>query len=266
MYEELDVAEQRSAAPPLVNALTELPRTLLEMSSLVMSMPWLATQPRGDGHKVMVLPGFLAGDESTAVLRRYLDYLGYEALPWKLGRNTGRAEIMQRTLIERFLRECSGAGDDEKISLVGQSLGGVFARELARLYPGNVRQVITLGSPFGTRESGTTLPLVQRMFEQQSGMTIEAMRELLMSMDPHVSPPVPITAIYSKGDGVVNWQVCREQEEDGQTQNIEVCGSHCGMGFNPAIYHIIADRLTQSQHDWQKFECGKSFSAERVNA
>ncbi len=97
------------------------------------------------------------------------------------------------------------------------------------------------------------MPLVRRMFEQQSGMTVEQMRDLLEEMDPHRSPPLPITAIYSRGDGIVNWRVCLEHEEDKETQNIEVCGSHCGMGFNPVIYYIIADRLAQPEDDWQRF-------------
>jgi pimeloyl-ACP methyl ester carboxylesterase len=251
LYEELDVPGHRSAAPPLINALTEVPRTLIEMSGLLASLPLLSTLPRGDGHPVMLLPGFLAGDESTAALRRYLKGMNYEALPWELGRNTGRPEILQVHLIERF-QEIQ-AQYDVPISLIGQSLGGVFARELARIFPEEVRQVITLGSPFGTRHGKSTLPLVRRMFEQQSGMTVEEMRELLEELDPHLSPPVPMTAIYSRGDGIVNWRVCREAEEDSQTENIEVCGSHCGMGFNARIYYIIANRLAQPAGSWQKF-------------
>ncbi len=252
MYEELDVVAHRATAPPLLNAITELPRTMLEFQSLLVSLPVLGRLKRGDGHPVLVLPGFLAGDASTAVLRRFLSKMNYQAEPWQLGRNTGRAEIIQSKLLDRF--ESLANEFSEKITIIGQSLGGVYARELARMYPDSVRQVITLGSPFGTMDSGTTLPLVRRLFEQQSGMTIEAMREFMLALDPHVSPPVPVTAIYSKGDGVVNWRVCREHEEDALTQNIEICGSHCGMGFNPAIYYIIADRLAQPSGDWQKFE------------
>jgi len=252
MYEEIDVAAWRAGAPPLANALTELPRTLMEMQGLLAALPLLSMARRRDGDPVLLLPGFLAGDESTAVIRRFLTRLGYEPLPWDLGRNTGRAEIMQRLLPERMLDLARSAG--RRLSLVGQSLGGVYARELARMYPDHVRQVITLGSPFATRHGTSTVPIVRRLFEQQSGMTVEAMRELLESMDPHVSPPVPMTAIYSRGDGVVNWRVCKEAEEDEMTQNIEVCGSHCGMAFNPLIYRIVADRLAQREDDWQHYK------------
>ncbi len=252
MYEEIDVAALRASAPPLINALTELPRTFLEMQSLVASLPLLALSRKGDGHPVMVLPGFLAGDESTAVLRRFLGRSGYAPEPWNLGRNTGRARIIQNLLPERFLELAERCG--QKVSLVGQSLGGVYAREIARMFPDHVRQVITLGSPFATRHGTSTVPIVRRLFEQQSGMTVEAMRALIDSMDPHISPPVPLTAIYSRGDGVVNWRVCRETTEDDITQNIEVCGSHCGMAFNPAIYRIVANRLAQPEDDWQPMD------------
>jgi len=101
------------------------------------------------------------------------------------------------------------------------------------------------------------------LFENQSGLSIEKMRAAIFEMDPHKTPPVPLTAIYSKGDGVVNWRVCRESFEDFETDNIEVFGAHCGMGFNSAIYYIVADRLAQSKDDWQKFErCNlKKYSA-----
>lgn len=231
--------------------MTEFPRTLFEIGSLFAAMPLLAGQRRGDGHPVLVLPGFLAGDESTGILRRYLAHLGYTPLPWGLGRNTGRPELMQSHLPERLRAVASQYG--RKITLIGQSLGGVFARELAKLQADTVRQVITLGSPFGTRHGGSAMSLVRHLFEQQSGMSIDAMRKLMLDEASTSSPPVPVTAIYSKGDGIVNWRVCREQVEDHQTQNIEVPGSHCGMAFNPAIYHVVADRLAQPEDDWQKY-------------
>ncbi len=259
MYENLDLPEKLSsnerlkARPPsLLNALTEFPRTLIDMGALCLSMPLLASMPRGDGHPVMVLPGFMASDQSTAFLRRYLKQLGYDPIGWELGRNSGRFEIIHHILVDRFLEAAEVCGD--KITLIGQSLGGVYARELARLYPDKVRQVITLGSPFGVVNGTAANPLVRSLFEIQSGRSIEEMREAIFEMDPHKTPPVPLTAIYSKGDGVVNWRVCREAFEDFETDNIEVLGAHCGMGFNAAIYYIIADRLAQPQDDWQKFE------------
>ena len=250
MYEQLEI--KKSLGPSLLNLLTEVPRTLLEISTLSLTWAPLRTLPKGDGHTVMVLPGFLASDESTRVLRLYLNKMGYRAVGWGLGRNTGRFDIMAERLPEAFLELAEHTG--EKISLVGQSLGGVFSRELARLYPDQVRQVITLGSPIQLTKSAAVAEVVSRLFEESTGMTPDEMRDALEFFDESASPPVPLTAVYSKGDGIVHWSGCVEELEDEQTQNIQVCGSHCGMAFNAAIYHIVADRLAQAENAWQKYQ------------
>ena len=231
--------------------MTELPRTLVEMGILLAAMPGLAALPRGDGHPVLLLPGFMAGDESMTMLRSYLRYMGYKPESWNLGRNTGKPELLQNGLMRRV--EELKQKYPNKFSIIGQSLGGVYAREIARIHPEAVRQVITLGSPFGVNSSESTMRLVGTLFKQQSGLSVEEMRDFIMSLDPHISPPIPVTAVYSKGDGVVNWRVCLEADEDDLTQNIRVCGSHCGMGFNAFIYLIAADRLSQPEDSWQKF-------------
>ena len=146
---EFEAQEQtRSSAngPSTWDTATELPRVLLEMTSLTYAWPLLNSTPRGDGHTVLVLPGFTAGDQSTLVLRRLLERRNYRALPWLLGQNTGSFELQDRlmTRFQAVLAEATGS-----VSLIGQSLGGVFARVLARQWPDRVRQVITLGSPFG---------------------------------------------------------------------------------------------------------------------
>lgn len=250
MYEEIQVVEQRR--PSLFHLMTEIPRTLVEMTALSVSLPLLSTVAKGDGHTVMVLPGFLAGDESTAVLRSYLRTMKYRPYGWGLGRNTGKFDLMASTLPEAFLALCEKA--EGKITLIGQSLGGVYARELARLYPDKVRQVISLGSPITMDKTNEVATLVSSLFEKSTGMTPEEMKQALEFFDESQSPPVPMTAIYSHSDGVVHWEGCIEAEEDHQTQNIRVCSSHCGMAFHPAIYHIIADRLSQPADDWQKYE------------
>ncbi|MEO2173950.1 MAG: alpha/beta hydrolase [bacterium] len=249
MYEELDVESYRVETPSIFNSLTEIPRTLLEIGTLSISFPVLSSLPKGDKHPVMLVPGFMAGDESTVVLRRYLSCMGYKPSGWGLGRNTGHPEIIERTLIEKFHQLFEE--HQQKVSLIGQSLGGIFARELGRLFPDKVRQVITLGSPFSMANGGGSNLLVQKLFEQQSRMSVEMMRERL---ETDQSPPIPLTAVYSRGDGVVHWRGCMETELDHQTQNIEVFGSHCGMGFNPAVYYIIADRLAQPENRWRLFQ------------
>ena len=224
------------------------------MGSLVASFPLLSQLPKGDLHPVLLLPGFMASDDSTLLLRRYLLRMGYKPLPWSLGRNTGKLELFETKLTEKF-SQLSDTYQD-KISIIGQSLGGVYARDLAHRFPDKIRQVITLGSPFRAMTASATSPIVTELFKSQSGMSIEEMRDKLADINTHKSPGVPTTAIFSKGDGIVNWRVCLEG--DGQhTESIEVRGSHCGMGFNPLIYCIVADRLSLPLNGWKKFDHNK---------
>ena len=134
------------------------------------------------------------------------------------------------------------------MSLVGHSLGGIFARELARMHPTRVRQVISLGSPFGEGRMTGSIPA--RLFS-----ALNPPEELPIDQDVlHVAPPVPTTAIYSKGDGIVNWQTSVQVDGHEQTQSIRVRGSHCGMTLNPSVWFLIAERLSQPVDNWTPFE------------
>lgn len=235
--------------PHLLTSASEPVRAACELAAFGASLPLLlATAPQGDGHSVLTLPGFTASDLSTLPLRRFLNRLGYNARPWQLGRNTGSPELIDR-LARRFHR--LALKSDEPITLIGHSLGGVFARELARQYPDHVRQVITLGSPFALTATSRANPLVMRLFNRSAKMSpveIDARaREQLAA-----PPPVPTTAIYSRLDGVVHWRTCREQPS-AQTENIEVPGSHIGMTVHPTILYILADRVAQQKASWEKF-------------
>ncbi len=199
--------------------LLEAPRALFEASTLAPALPLLLNAPRGDGHPVLVLPGFIASDVSTRPLRAYLRERGYAPHGWELGRNRGPDPALERLLHERLDQIHREAG--RRVSLVGWSLGGVYARELARRRPAAVRQVITLGSPFG----------------------------------PSAVPPVPATAIYSRSDGIVDWESCLERETQ-RSDNIEVTGSHCGLGVNPLVLFAIADRLALPEDGWKPFDRG----------
>jgi pimeloyl-ACP methyl ester carboxylesterase len=249
VYQEIDVEAYRSQGPSALHSAMELPRVLLEMTSLAYAWPWLGTAPKGDGHPVLVLPGFAAGDESTAILRRFLKRLGYLPLPWKLGQNTGSVEIHER-LVHHFHRLTEEY--DARISIIGQSLGGVYARELARQFSPRVRQVIALGSPFSSSGPETTNAVVSRLFQYLSGMSHDEMRDQILSFTAE-PPPVPSTAIYSRADGVVHWSSCLEYQGE-QAENVEIIGSHTGMAMNPLVFHVLADRLSQPDGEWRPFE------------
>lgn len=236
--------------PPSILLLAlEGQRAFLEAASLVPAGPLLSCAPQGDGHPVLVVPGFTAGDESTVALRSYLRRLRYWVHGWRLGRNLGfdgdRGPI-DRDLALRV--EDLFAMHGRKVSLVGWSLGGIHAREVARAVPDLVRQVITLGSPFAGRGQASN---VRRLYETMTGRTIrDPAPEVLARLEE--PPPVPSTAIFSRTDGVAHWRACLERPSP-RTDNIEVRGSHCGLGFNPVVLYAIADRLAQPEGEWRPF-------------
>lgn len=235
--------------PSMLLALTELPRAMAELGSLVPAAPFLATAPRGDGHPVLVLPGFTTTDRSTGVLRRYLTQMGYDAHTWDLGRNLGPRAIGREgeKLLDRLASIHMLTG--RKVSLVGWSLGGVMARMVSRQVPDAVRQVISLGSPFTGSPRSTN---VWRMYELLTGQRIDDKHTREQLRESATAPPVPSTAIWSREDGIVAWQNCIEPMS-AMSDNIEVHGSHCGLGVNPAVLYAIADRLALPEDAWTPF-------------
>lgn len=221
-----------------------------EFTALLASWNWLRQQPKGDGHPVLVLPGFTAGDASTLFLRRFLRELDYEVLPWDLGKNTGESYLVP--MLYRRINAIIKA-TDAPFSIIGQSLGGVFARVLARSFPSHVRSVITLGSPFRTRDGEGTHNMVRRMFERSA--TLRPAERVRMGLLPDGTrpPPVPSTALYSRSDGIVAWELCREYDGP-QAESIEIIGSHTGMSLHPLAFWIIANRLAQPIGEWQKLD------------
>jgi pimeloyl-ACP methyl ester carboxylesterase len=222
-------------------------RAVPELAAFWMARPWLATAPRGDGHPVLVLPGLLAGDSSTRPLRDFLISQGYRAHGWKLGRNMGLRDNVERHMLGR-LDELFERHGLRPVSLVGWSLGGLYARQLAKHAPGRVRCVVTLGSPFaGTATSST----VRQAYEWASGQRIDTPSLLTSALwEP---PLVPTTSIFSRSDGICAWQACLN-DEGPRVENIEVCGSHLGLGHNPAVVYAVADRLAQPEGEWKKFD------------
>jgi pimeloyl-ACP methyl ester carboxylesterase len=240
-------AEEEVGPPPLVWQLLE-GRAVFELGAMAWLYPLLRLAPAGDGHPVLVLPGFLANGSSTFPLRQFLKSLGYAAHRWKLGRNRGRVGETERRVLARLHELRSRYG--RKVSVIGWSLGGLYARELAWLAPEDVRLVITLGSPF-RHHTGTTVTL---LYEDVSGQRLAHMDPALLARLPE-PPPVPATSIYTRTDGVVHWR-CSLERRSPTTENIRVHGSHCGLGHNPMALWAIADRLAQPEGAWRPFDRG----------
>ncbi|MGB0496165.1 MAG: esterase/lipase family protein [Kangiellaceae bacterium] len=242
--------KKKPKSPSLIKLALEA-RTLIEAGGFALSYPILQTAPKGDGHPVLVMPGFMAGDMTTKLLRTFLKSRNYQSYGWNLGRNLGRYSDLEKgcgqEIIDRLkeIYELHG----EKVSLIGWSLGGIYARELARLHPEMVRCVITLGSPFAGDLNANN---VSWLFEKTSGYTLKQMDGQLRDR-MRETPPVPSTAFFSKTDGITAWQCCIEMEDE-QTENIEVQSSHCGLGHHPFVMWALADRLAQPEGEWKKFE------------
>jgi pimeloyl-ACP methyl ester carboxylesterase len=217
-------------------------RAPAEAALTLLLWPWLRAAARGDGHSVLVLPPLVAHDASTALLRRFLRQQGWQAFGWEQGFNLGpRAGVIEGCVERvRTLQRESG----RKVSLVGWSLGGVYARELSKALPDAVRQVITLGSPVGRRPHATN---VRRLYEFVSGERAYA-PEIMARIED--TPPVPCTSIYSRSDGVVHWRSSL-QPAAARTENIAVPASHTGMGLNPFVLRLVAARLAQPEAAWQ---------------
>lgn len=229
--------------PPLLYLLSE-GRAALELASSYLLKP-LLDLPKGDGHPVLVFPGFIASGVSTQPLRTFLAELGYTPYSWKQGRNLGLREGLEERMRDRVsdLKKRHSA----KVSLIGWSLGGVYAREVARQIPDQVRLVITLGSPFGEPKANHPWRLYDMLadtrIEEMEPDRFDAMRQ---------PPPVPSTAVYSETDGIAAWQSCMERPGP-RSESVEVFGSHCGLGVNVMSYTVIADRLAQTEGEWQPF-------------
>lgn len=217
-----------------------------EYAALLAAAPWLSKLPVGDGHPVLVFPGLGASDFSTAPLRSFLHERGYSVHAWKQGFNFGPRHGVLDACRERLAHLAERHRD--KLSLIGWSLGGVYARELAKEYPDKVRCVITLGTPFSGHPRATN---AWRFYEFVSGQSVAENEALVAQL--REAPPVPTTSIYSRTDGVVAWQ-CSLNAGEAHTENIEVHASHVGMGMNPLALYAIADRLQQDPAHWRRFD------------
>ena len=222
-------------------------RAFWEFGALLPTLPLLARAPKGDGHAVMVFPGLSANDASTVPLRRYLQSLNYNPCGWEQGFNFGPRVGVLDEAKNNLMRTFKSTG--RKVSLIGWSLGGVYARELAKEMPHMVRGVITLGTPFAGSHKATN---AWRVYQFTSGRNIERESD---NYDLPAAPPVPTTSIYSRTDGVVAWQASIQAPDvaQPQTENIEVRASHIGLGVNPSAWWAVADRLAQPEGQWRPF-------------
>ena len=225
-------------------------RAVFEFNSFYALRLLMKKLPKGDGHPVVVFPGFVASDYSTKPMRNLLKDLGYKTYGWGLGRNlkfNPQREADMQELLERVYKE-----HGRKITLIGWSLGGVFAREMAKYNSKIVRGVITLGSPISGDMKHSN---ASKLYEYLNGEASEDIKARLAKMGE--APPVPTTSIYTKTDGIVAWRGSVQKagkKPYHQTENICVPASHVGLGVNPIVMYAIADRLAQAEGKWRPFD------------
>jgi pimeloyl-ACP methyl ester carboxylesterase len=231
-------------------------RGLLELAALPWALPLLATAPHGDGHPVLLLPGFMGSEATLIGLELFLRNRGYAVETWGLGRNVGfhakHANALEQKI--RHLHHRTG----RKVSLVGWSLGGVFACYGAHQLSECVRSVITLGSPITVDPKGSASPpfvkAMYRLIAHPMGPAAHTMQPRAKKLREHLALPMPLSCLYSISDGVVPPQEATVEGDPTRHENIRVPGSHIGLGFNAVVLWIVADRLSQPEGAWQRFE------------
>lgn len=236
--------------PPLLAALIEPVRAGGEFATTTVLIPMMPMLPQGDGHPVLVLPGFMGADGSTNRARSFLSRLDYPAYPWGLGRNLGpTAQVMAGLprLLESTYRQ-----HGRRVSIVGWSLGGVYARYLASRFPDMIRVIVTLGSPVHPEVEAVSN--ASALYNRLKQFHVDDI-ELFVGGAPL---PVPVTAVFTQSDSIVSWETCIISESPN-SENLRVSGSHTGLGFNPAVLHIVADRLAQPERHWEPFEIPRPY-------
>ena len=257
LFRKKEIAADTMPPPSLPLLALEL-RAPWEFGALLPAWPLLQRAPQGDGHSVIVFPGLTAGDATTVPLRRYLDSRNYDVSGWGQGLNLGPRDGVLEAAKRQLQEVCESSGN--KVSLVGWSLGGIYARELAKEMPDKVRCAITLGTPFSGSPRSTNS---WRFYQMASGRNVEREVENYHLAE---APPVPTTSIYTRTDGVVAWKgsIQAPTASQPQTENIEVIASHIGIGVNPSAMWALADRLAQPEGQWQPFRRPRLLGAQHL--
>ena len=209
--------------------------------------------PHGDGSAVILLPAFLCPDAYLTPLHQWLKRIGYQPFASGIGFNTECPNLLIKQQLNATIEKAL-AKSGRKVHLVGHSLGGIIARAIAAQRPSDVASVITLGAPFrGTVVHRSILhaaDLVRRRIHAKHGGNVlpdcytgHCSCDFLNSLRHSMPGSVAETAIYSEGDGVVDWRYCKTDRPEA---DFRVSGTHIGLVFNPSAYSIIAERLAQA--------------------
>lgn len=244
--------------PRLRHSMMEFGRVILEIGSSAILGPLFKTLPEGDGHTIMTIPGFMGADGSTSQLRKFLNNRGYNAVPWGLGRNASEVRSQD---IDDFLEHRAQTEDviaarveqefiasGRKVTLIGWSLGGLYAVALAHRFPQWVRQVITLGTPYGDPRGTALYSVMGSMYDND--VQEEALERWVAHTYRGGKLRVPVLALYSESDGIVGAGIAKCQGDPGYVTNMAVMASHVGFPFNPLVFAVIGNHLVEPHERW----------------
>ena len=237
---EIGTVNKKIPSPPLFNMMMET-RSLLEWTSIYCLYPFIPKRIKGNGHPVLLIPPYLGDDNSTSFVRKYLTSLGFKTYKWELGFNMVKSHYIPR--LEEKIADIYQE-HQEKVSIVGWSGGGIFAKIMANRHPDQVEQILTIGSPiWGVMDMKTPVYGLMEFFRGKS--LKERNERFLAELEP--VPSMPVTCIYTKTDGLVPWKHCMEAETYREDiKNIEVYGSHSGMGANASVLLVTANMLSSN--------------------
>lgn len=235
---EINLINKKIPLPPLFNMMMEA-RSVIEWSSIYCLYPFIPKRIKGKGKPVLLIPPYLGDDFSTSFVRKYLKSLGFSTYKWELGFNMIKAHYIPR--LEEKLHDIYQK-HGEKVSIVGWSGGGIFAKIMANRHPDQVEQILTIGSPiWGVMDMKTPLYGLLEFFRGKS--LKERNERFLAELEP--IPTIPVTCIYTKTDGLVPWKHCMEAATYRKNiKNIEVYGSHSGLGANASVLLVTANMLS----------------------
>lgn len=244
--------------PRLRHSVMEFGRVILEIGSAAMLGPLLKSLPVGDGHTIMTIPGFMGADGSTSQLRKFLNGRGYNAIPWGLGRNASEVRsqniddfLEHRSHTEDLIAarvEAEFAATGRRLTLIGWSLGGLYAVALAHRFPQWIRQVITLGTPFGDPRGTALYSVMGSLYDND--VDEDALERWVAHTYSGGNLRVPVLALHSESDGIVGAGIAQCQGDPHYVTNMAVVASHVGFPFNPLVFAVIANHLVEPHERW----------------
>lgn len=224
--------------PSKFNTLREI-RAPLEWLFSYGNRKKLAHVPKGNGELLVLVPGYGADEWSMRPIKKFLHSINYKVFDWGHGRNRGH--VTQDTeLLADTVKKINENHQNQRVTLVGWSLGGVLSREVARLYPELIKSVITMGTPL---VGGPKYTVLANKYAKSMKMDLDAYEAEIHDINSQ-GISQPLTVIFSKSDGVVGWRASIDNY-NSQAINVEVSCSHLGMGVDVDVWRIVAESLAE---------------------